>query len=49
MNRQEVIEEIEKLADNGADIVELFEWVEDNTDLDPADIVHEIIYKKRRK
>ena len=44
MNRQEVIEECQEMTDNGADQVEIFEWVEDNTDLDPADIVQELFY-----
>ena len=44
MTRQEVIEECQEMIDNGADQVEIFEWVEDNTDLDPADIVQELFY-----
>ena len=44
MTRQEVIEECEQLIDNGADQLEVFEWVEDNTDLDPADIIQELFY-----
>lgn len=30
------------MIDSGADMVEIFEWVEDNTDLDPAEIINEI-------
>lgn len=44
MNKQEVIKECQEMMDNGADQVEVFEWVEDNTDLDPADIVQELFY-----
>lgn len=44
MTKEEVIEECQEMMDNGADAVEIFEWVEDNTDLDPADIVQELFY-----
>lgn len=44
MTKQEAIEECQEMIDNGADRVEIFEWVEDNTDLDPADIVQELFY-----
>lgn len=44
MTRQEAITECKQLIDNGADMVEVFEWVEDNTDLDPAGIVQELFY-----
>lgn len=44
MTRDEVITECNQMKDNGADMVEIFEWVEDNTDLDPADIVSELFY-----
>lgn len=42
MTQQEVIEECQAMMDNGADMVEVFEWVEDNTDLDPAFIIGEL-------
>lgn len=42
MNKKEIIEECEVLIDNGADMVEVFEWIEDNTDLDPTEIIHEL-------
>jgi hypothetical protein len=45
MNKKEIIKECQEMIDNGADMVEIFEWVEDNTDLDPAEIVNEI-YKR---
>lgn len=44
MNRKEVLEECRDLIDNGADMIEVFEWVDDNTDLDPADIIGELFY-----
>lgn len=44
MTKEEVLQECHEMMDNGADQVEIFEWVEDNTDLDPADIVQELFY-----
>lgn len=44
MGKQEVIKECQEMMDNGADQVEIFEWVEDNTDLDPAFIIGELFY-----
>ena len=44
MTKEEVLQECRQMMDNGADQVEIFEWVEDNTDLDPADIVQELFY-----
>ena len=44
MNREEVLEECTQMIDVGADMIEIFEWVEDNTDLDPTDIIHELFY-----
>ena len=43
--KKEVMNECLEMIDNGADMIEIFEWVEDNTDLDPQEIVSEI-YKK---
>ena len=45
MNKKEIIKECQEMIDNGADMVEIFEWVEDNTDLDPAKTIDEI-YKR---
>lgn len=45
MNKKEVLKECKELMDNGCDMVEIFEWIEDNTDFDPAEIIDEI-YKK---
>lgn len=44
MTRDEILKECSEMIDNGADQVEIFEWVEDNTDFDPTDIVHELFY-----
>lgn len=46
MTKKEIIKECLQMIDNGVDIVEIFEWVEDNTDLDPSEIISEI-YKKQ--
>ena len=45
MNKKEIIKECQEMIDSGADMVEIFEWLDVNTDLDPAEIVNEI-YKK---
>lgn len=45
MTKKEIINECIEMIDNGADMVEIFEWVEDNTDLDSSEIISEI-YKK---
>ena len=44
MTKEEVLQECREMMDNGADQVEIFEWVEDNPDLDPADTVQELFY-----
>lgn len=44
MTRQECLKYCKDMMDNGADQIEIFEFVEDNTDLDPADIVSELFY-----
>lgn len=46
MTKKEIIKECIELIDNGADMVEIFEYVEENTDLDPAEIV-DAIYRKQ--
>ena len=46
MNKKEIIKECIEMMDNGADVVEIFEWVEDNTDVDPTEIISEV-YKKQ--
>jgi len=45
MTKIEVLNECMELIDNGCDMVEIFEWIEENTYLDPAEIIDEI-YKK---
>ena len=44
MTKEELIEELEILIENGADMVEVFEWVEDNTDSDPTEMVTKLFY-----
>ena len=39
MTKEELIEELEILIENNADIVEVFEYIEDNSDFDPAEII----------
>lgn len=46
MTKKEVLKECNEMLENGADMIEIFEWIEDNTDLDPAEIVNEI-YKNQ--
>ena len=38
----ELLDELNELIDNGADMVEVFEYIEDNTDLDPTAIINEL-------
>lgn len=42
MTKKECIEECQELIDSGADMIEVFEFIEDNTDLDPTLIIHEL-------
>ena len=42
MTKEECLEECREMIDYGADSVEIFEFVEDNTDLDPIEIVAEL-------
>lgn len=44
MTKQEALKECRQLMNDGAGTVEVFEWLEDNTDLDPADIISELFY-----
>lgn len=39
MDKDELIEIIDEMIDNGCGMVEVFEFIEDNTDLDPAEII----------
>lgn len=36
MTKEEIIEELEQMRDNGCGVVEMWEFVEENTDLDPT-------------
>lgn len=40
---EEIIEEVEQLMENGAGIVEIFEYIQDNTDIDPAIIIEKLV------
>lgn len=46
MTKKELIKECEQFIEEGCDIVEIFEYIEDNSDLDPTEIV-DIIYRKQ--
>ena len=39
MTKEELVSELEILIENGADIIEVFEYIEDNSDFDPAEII----------
>ena len=45
MTKKEVIKDCIEAIHNGADMTEVAEYIEENTDLDPAEIIDEI-YKK---
>lgn len=40
---EELIEEVEQLMENGAGIIEIFEYIQDNTDIDPAIIIEKLV------
>lgn len=40
---QDIIDEVEQLMENGAGIIEIFEYIQDNTDIDPALIIQELV------
>lgn len=46
MTKKEVLNECKEMIDNGADMLEIFEWVEDNTDLDPTEVVNYLFVKE---
>lgn len=46
MTKKELIQECIQLIEEGCDIVEVFEYIEDNSDLDPTEII-DIIYRKQ--
>lgn len=39
MTKQELIKEIEELIENNAGIIEIFEYIYNNSDFDPAEII----------
>lgn len=39
MDKSELIEIINEMISNGCGMIEVFEFIEDNTDLDPAEII----------
>lgn len=39
----ELVNEVEQLMENGAGIVEIFEYIQDNTDVDPALIIEKLV------
>ena len=38
----ELLEELEEMVENGCGMVEIFEYIEDNTDEDPCIYIHEL-------
>lgn len=46
MTKKEIVKECINLIDNGVGMVEIFEYIEENTDLDPAEII-DTIYRKQ--
>ena len=49
MKKQEILEECREKVENGADMLEIFEWVEDNTDLDPAEVINHLFIREYSK
>ena len=48
MTKEELIEELEILIENGADLIEVFEYIEDNSDFDPAEIIEFVKWKENK-
>lgn len=42
MNKQELIADIEELVENNAGIIEIFEYIYENSDFDPTEIIEEM-------
>lgn len=40
---EDIVEEVEQLMDNGAGTLEIFEYIEDNTDVDPMLIFEKLL------
>ena len=40
---EELLEELSEMIDNGASMVEVFEYIEDNTDEDPTEYIAKLM------
>ena len=40
---EDLLEELSEMIDNGASMVEVFEYIEDNTDEDPTEYIAELM------
>ena len=40
---EELVDEVEQLMENGEGIIEIFEYIQDNTDEDPALIIEKLV------
>lgn len=40
---EELLEELSEMVDNGASMIEVFEYIEDNTDEDPTEYITELM------
>ena len=40
---EDLLEEIREMIDNGCSMVEVFEYIEDNTDEDPTEYITELM------
>ena len=40
---EELLEELSEMIDNGASMIEVFEYIEDNTDEDPTEYITELM------
>lgn len=41
---QDLLEELEEMYENGAGSIEIYEYIEDNTDQDPCLYISELFY-----
>lgn len=39
----EIVEEVQEMIDNGAGTLEIFEYIQDNTDIDPMFIFEKLL------
>lgn len=49
MDKEELIETVNDMIDNGSAMVDVLEFIEDNTDLDPVEIAWEVLSEKKNK